>query len=160
MPQSAEEVAYQESLRSVSEQNRILEGLRSSSGLLLAANSIGTSFFGNLTIQGGHVGMTHLVAILFFTMSAGCCVSILWPQRGWYSQFSSSRFLGGIEQARPVPTVDDIQRHLALYLEDHLYKNTAILDGLFARFRASAVLLMIEVLAWMAALSGRFDVRV
>ena len=154
MASSPEELGYHETLRSVSEQNRTLEGIRSSAGILLAANSLGTSFFGNLTLHVPRPGFGQGLVILSFVLSAGFCVSILWPQRGWYSQFSASRFFDGLA-SRPVrPTSEDVQRLLALYLEGHVYKNTAVLDTLFLRFRTAAVLLIVEVLGWILAVGG------
>jgi hypothetical protein len=78
------ELAYQEGLRAIDQQQAVLEGLHRRAGTVLAVASIVTSFLGSIALgDGGPTGFAWL-AIGLFLAAAGLVAYVLAPRREWF----------------------------------------------------------------------------
>lgn len=152
MAGSPEEVAYNEALRSITQQQGVLDGLRSRAGTLFASASIATSFLGGLALQDTAVHGLGWVAVGAFVGMALCSILILWPRWGWVFRLSADDLVRDWVDERG--TMDAMHRDLALYLERHYQANESKLGRLLILFQVAAVLLVVEVVAWLFVLGG------
>jgi hypothetical protein len=151
-----EHLAYEEAKRAIDRQSSSLDGLRGRAGILLAAISLATSFFGGLALSdedlsAGEVVVT-VAAIIAFLGAAGACVAVLWPRQAeWTFNLSARKILGQLDATAPDEAT--VYRELALRHEADYEKNAARLDELFEVFRAACILLAAEVVAWIVVLA-------
>jgi hypothetical protein len=78
---TCERLAYDAAQRALDKQERLLEELRSRTGLLLAAASLAASFLGREAFAEDPKRGLALVAVLAFLLSVGASVYILLPKR-------------------------------------------------------------------------------
>jgi hypothetical protein len=86
-----------------------------------------------------------------------CVVAILWPRRDWEFDLGPAEFIAIYLEPpdRTWLSMPTIHRDLALHMGASAQRNRSQLRVLMATFRAGAVLLTVEVLAWVAALVDR-----
>jgi uncharacterized membrane protein YfcA len=98
------ELAYQEALRAITQQQGVLESLRGRAGALLAVASIVTSFLGGFALgDKGPAGLGWL-AILLFLFAAGAVAHILKPRDQWRFRSRPSVIIGSyVEDDPPAP---------------------------------------------------------
>jgi hypothetical protein len=157
-----ERLAYEEAQRAIDRQSDAVDGLRSRAGVLLAAISLATSFFGGLALRDGDLSgwavAAAVVAVVFFIVAAGACVWVLWPHAEWAFNLSA-RLLGPhLERATDEATV---YRELALRLERNYDANEKLLVrwrvgyhvGLYWLFRAGCITLAVKTFAWLVVLA-------
>jgi hypothetical protein len=77
------ELAYQEGLRAITQQQAVLEGLRSRAATLLAVASLVSSFLGSVAVQGGRPGGWSWVAIGLFVIAVGSVLGVTRQPRLW-----------------------------------------------------------------------------
>jgi hypothetical protein len=154
-----EELAYEEAKRAIDRQSAQLDGLRSRAGILLAAISLATSFFGGLVLSNEalHDDKDHVVtitlvglAIASFVYSAGWCIRVLWPaHQAWKFSLSAEGILGKIEATGA--DEGTVYRQLAREHESNYDANEKRLENLYRLFRQASVGLAQETFAWLAA---------
>lgn len=128
--------------------------LRARAGALIAAAAITTSFFGSQTLVRHDIGAAAWVAIGCFVLLGFTVLLVLWPRRDWEFSLAPDQFI-----ATYLEPVDDeplalhlIERDLALHMGRSAELNRRQLGTLMTVFRAGAILLVVEVLAWVVAL--------
>ncbi len=124
-----EELAYEEAKRAIDRQSGALDGLRSRAGILLAAVSVSTSFFGGLALRDDLSRWATLaawIATIAALAAGGFGVAILWPRAAWAFNVSPSLF--GRQLAR-APDEATAYRELALRLEENYKANERRLAG-------------------------------
>lgn len=128
--------------------------LRARAGTLIAAAAITTSFFGSQTLVRHDIGAAAWVAIGCFVLLGFTVLLVLWPRRDWEFSLAPDQFI-----ATYLEPVDDeplalhlIERDLALHMGRSAELNRRQLGILMTVFRAGAILLVVEVLAWVVAL--------
>ena len=161
MTETPQNIAYQESVRAITMQASVLDGLRTRAGTILAAASLVTSFLGGQalakpSISGGveiqaNIGVWGWVAIAAFAGVALLALAILFPYTWKFEQ--SARAIIGIVETTPEPvTAEDAERELALRHEINFDSNRLKLDRLFWCFGAACGLIAIEAVAWVVDL--------
>jgi len=153
-----EELAYEEAKRAIDRQSAQLDGLRSRAGILLAAISLATSFFGGLVLSnealhdkdlGATITLVGL-AIASFLYSGVWCVRVLWPaHQAWKFSLSAEGILGKIEATNP--DEGTAYRQLAREHEANYDANEKRLEGLYLLFRQASWGLAQGTAAWLAA---------
>lgn len=147
-------LAYREARRGLEDQERSVVELRTRAGALIAAAAITTSFFGGQTLVRHDIGAAAWVAIGCFVLLGFAVLLVLWPRRDWEFSLAPDQFI-----ATYLEPVDDeplalhlIERDLALHMGRSAELNRYQLGILMRVFRVGAILLVVEVLAWVLAL--------
>jgi hypothetical protein len=146
-------LAYEEAKRGLDDQEQAVVELRSRAGTLIAAAAITTSFFGSQALR-NHVHVMGWIAIGCFVALGASVLVILWPRRDWEFTLSPQRFISTYLEPTdgdPLP-LPSIHRDLALHMGRSAALNRRQLRWLMIAFRAGALFLMAEVIAWIVVL--------
>ena len=148
-------LAYREARRGLEDQERSVVELRTRAGALIAAAAITTSFFGGQTLARHDVDAAGWVAIGCFVLLGFAVLVMLWPRRDWELSLAPAEFIATyLEPADGEPLeLHLVERDLALHMGRSAKFNRGQLDKLVTIFRFGALLLVIEVLAWVIALA-------
>ncbi len=147
-------LAYREARRGLEDQERSVVELRTRTGALIAAAAVTTSFFGGQLLQQRGIGAAAWVAIGCFALLAFVVLIVLWPRRDWEFMLAPDQFVATYlepVEGDPLP-LHLIERDLALHIGRSTESNRRQLGTLTTAFRLGAVLLVIEVVAWVVAL--------
>ena len=143
-------LAVQEAMRSLSQQQATLESLRGRAGVLLSAAMISTSFFGAQTLASRLIGFWPFVASVLFVAAGVCAIAILWPRR---SLLFSSSLLDAVTAGDGPPRAGDpyaVARGFADEVRRHVQDTDKRQDRLFRLLSLGWVLFLAEILAWLA----------
>jgi hypothetical protein len=146
------EVAYDEAVRALSEQQTAIDSFRNRAGLLLSAGAVTTSFLGAQALDGGSSNPFSWLALISFVAVAATALAILWP-RNWDVTVNPRDVIKGyIESAEPV-SIEELHRELALHMRSSYLDNREGLRRLIVFFQAASVLLAVEVSLWIIAMA-------
>jgi hypothetical protein len=148
---SLEELAYDLALRTLAQQERVLEELRARTGVLLTATAVVASFLGGralgttdaiwLTLAGAFAAITSIVL----------CVYVLLPK----SELNFALHGAAVYEhfrAQDAP-LQEAQRTLAYWIKSAWDDNQATIDRLIVFFRGACALLVLSVLLWSLELA-------
>jgi hypothetical protein len=152
-------LAYESSIRAITDQSGALEGLRGRAGTMFAATALVTSFLGGQALtrlqNDGRLPTFHPVSFtgagfLAFVLLALVTFAIVWPYRVRFS-LSPSQLLEIVdERARERPvTGQEAYRELALRNEAMYDFNAKRIRLLFWCLRLAIFCLVGEVAAWL-----------
>jgi hypothetical protein len=149
-----EELAYAEALRAIESQERMVNELRSRTGILLTGASIVTSLLGATALTAGKLGALGSIALIAFILVVACCIWIVLPRRkSWRFSLGATVLLEDWADAPRSGDLTAMTRFVATTLERNYRKNEDLLEGLYTWFTAAAVLLGLEVVAWTLKLA-------
>jgi len=152
MVSSLAELAHAESLRALEKQERVLDELRSRTGLLLAASSLAASFVGGRAVDQGR-SVFVLLALLSFAGSVLGCVYVLVPRP--YAFTFSLDGSAVFEQFFAIrDDLDEVHRRLAYDLHLFWHANDARIEPLFNAFRLASAALVVEIVLLLVSVSG------
>jgi hypothetical protein len=151
---TAYELAFVEAGRALDAQERAVNELRSRAGVLIAAAAVATSFFGGGAMAGENGSPGMLIAIVAFVLVGIAVLAVLWPRPDWEFGASAQDLIAEYVEPESVP-LPLIHRDLALHRTASFATNAAQLRWLVSAFRFGLVLLVIEVGAWLVALTER-----
>lgn len=147
-----EEVAYEESRRALEVQKLSLSELRTRAGTLLAVAALVTTFFGGEALEGTtEIACEAQVAIGAFIALAVLAVAVLLPWPFNWSLDPCALVNDYVDQ-KPQPPIAEMLRDLALHHDQSRNNNDSTITWLYWAFRIAAVLLAVEVVAWLLAL--------
>jgi hypothetical protein len=129
-------------------QERVLEELRSRTGVLLAASSLAASFLGQEAFGNAGWGILPVVAVASFLVSMAASVYVLLPKKGLvFSLVGSAVFerLFAVEGGMP-----EVHRRLAYDLDRFWEENDKKMRRLLRSFQLAASALVVEILALVA----------
>jgi hypothetical protein len=123
-------------------------------GALIAAAAITTSFFGGQTLVKHDISAAAWIAIGSFVLLGFALLMVLWPRRHWEFSLAPDQFIATyLEPAEGEPlALHLIERDLALHMGRSAALNRHQLRTLMNVLRVSALLLVVEALAWVVAL--------
>ncbi len=123
--------------------------------MLIAAAAITTSFFGGQTLARHDLGVAGWVAIGCFASLGFAVLVMLWPRRDWEFSLGPAEFIATYLEPADGESLDLylIERDLALHMGRSAKLNHDQLNRLVTIFRFGALLLVIEVLAWIITLA-------
>jgi hypothetical protein len=148
----AYELAFVEAGRALDAQERAVNELRSRAGVLVATAAVTTSFFGGRVLTAPHQHPSTWVAIGAFGAVGVAVLAVLWPRHDW--EFSANARDVIAEYIEPeAVSLPLIHRDLALHRAASYVANARQLGSLFLAFRCGLFLLVIEVVAWVVALT-------
>jgi hypothetical protein len=147
-------LAYREARMGLEDQERSVVELRARAGALIAAAAITTSFFGGQTLVKHDISAAAWIAIGCFVLLGFAVLLVLWPRQDWEFSLAPDQFITTyLEPAEGEPlALHLVERDLALHMGRSAKLNRRQLRTLMGVFRVGAVLLVVEVLAWVVAL--------
>jgi hypothetical protein len=145
-------LAYDESVRSLDKQERLLDELRARTGLLLAASSLAISFVGRPAFQAADT-LVVVLGLLAFAISVAASVYVLMPKarRFVFSLEGSAVFEELYEFRDDMP---EVYRRLTYDLDRFWDENDAVMARLFRWFQIAAAALAAEIILLLTSLSG------
>lgn len=146
-----ETVAFEAATRALDKQERVLEELRSRTGLLLGASSLTVAFLGRPALDGSRDLLTA-IALAAFATSMGASVYVLLPKSTFFFALSGRSVFENLYRFRD--DMKEVHRRLAYDMQRFWESNDLVLGRLLAAFRIAAASLVVEVVALLAAVSG------
>ena len=142
---SISRLRYQEAVRGIDNQRGALRELRARTGMLITAATISSSFLGS-TAATGHPGfpVRFLWGIIPFGISIGLALIMLMPWPGWYFMLRGKTF-----KAYTGEPEWKITSALAGILDKNIDSNQKRLDLMSICFAASAIALLVSIIAWI-----------
>ncbi|HEV2791883.1 MAG TPA: hypothetical protein VGV69_11345 [Solirubrobacterales bacterium] len=147
-------VAYDEAVRALSEQQGVIDSLRSRAGLLFSAAAITTSFLGAQALRGGGSTLASWPALLCFVAVAGASIAVFWPRRWEVTADPRHVIESYVESAEPV-SVENLHRDLSLHMHNSYLENHEGLEQLALFLRVAGCFLTLEVVLWIIAIATR-----
>lgn len=150
---SPEELAYSEAVRSIEQQARLLDELRSRAGVLLTGASIAGSLFGV-----GAVGKTNFDLLAALAVLSFCCVlaltlAILWPRGEWRWALGATVLLEDWVDEPRCGDAPAMTRFIAQTIEANWRTNQDRLDHMMVLFQIAGAALGLEVIFWTLKLA-------
>jgi hypothetical protein len=153
MPQAAlYKVAYEEAVRALSEQEAVIDSLRSRAGVLFSAAAITTSFLGARTLHGAAWTPFSWLALLAFVGVATAFLAILWPRPWEFATNPHVVIRTYVESAEPV-SIENLHRELSFHIYGSYLENRDSFGRLVVCFQIANVLFAVELMLWMAAIA-------
>lgn len=146
------QVAYDEAVRALSEQQAVNDSFRNRAGLLLSSTAITTSFLGAQAFDSGQLPPTSWMALIAFVGVAVISLAILWPQPWEFTASPRDIIKTYIDGEEPA-SIDEIHRELSFHMHHSYVANRAGLRQLALFFQIASGLLTLEVLFWIISLA-------
>lgn len=153
------EIAFDASKDALKQQEAALDNLRTRASTVLSGASIATAFLGAQALKRPRhrpelwLDGWEWVAAGSFIALALTVIVILWPRKNWVFTVGAKDLIGGYVEGARKYTVPEIQRNLALHLENHFDANQQKIERLYLWFRLSCGLLALQVVAWILDLT-------
>jgi hypothetical protein len=151
MAESVEQLGFELTAQALTEQERVLAGLRAGAGTVLAAASITGSFLG-AKISRGSLDASGIAAMISFGMCLASATWVLLPHRFVFS-FPGDPLLSPSADGR-IGDVTDAYRVVSVWVKPYLQANSTKIAGLSSWLTISCVLLTAEVLLWIISFAG------
>jgi hypothetical protein len=151
------DLIYREAVRSLTQQQQSLDGLRARAGGLISATAIATSFLGGLALAGETSPGNELegfswAGIILFCLIILLNMVIVAPWWTWTFETSPTVLVQSVDSGQA--DAARLARDLALYFEIFWEDNQRKLNILFLLFQAGAILLIVEIIVWIFELAG------
>jgi hypothetical protein len=153
------EIAFDASKEALKGQETSLEDLRTRAATVLSGASIATAFLGAQALKRPKnrpelwLDGWEWVAAGSFVALAFTVIVILWPRKNWVFTVGARDLIAGYVEGARKYTMPEIQRNLALHLENHFDANQRKIERLLNWFRVSCGLLALQVVAWILDLT-------
>jgi hypothetical protein len=144
---------YDESVRALDIQSKSLDELRSRTGVLIAATSVGSAFLGAEALKHHHATYSlNLAAFAIFGAVIVTCLLILWPT-GWQFAYDAT----DLDSAYIVKREDPTQacRSMAEGHTNHRRANGTKLNYRFIAFQLACVGLAANIALWLLSVGVR-----
>lgn len=131
-----------------------LDEIRTRTGTLMSAATIGTAFLAAVAASPGGISAIGVAALGLFAGNLVICILILWPWTGW-KFFPDGRgvIASYVElKGRPPAGLAETHRGLAVEMSEASAKNRQRLRWLYIAFEVAAILLVLEIGAWIGEL--------
>jgi hypothetical protein len=146
-----EHLAYELSLRALSQQEAVLGELRARAGALLTATAVVTSFLGGRALDLTGERLLALTGFAFAVIAIVLAVYVLAPKSDLDFSLSGPAVYEHFT-ARSTP-FDEVERTLSYWNQDAWESNQTVLDALIRWFRRAIVALLIAVIIWSVELA-------
>lgn len=148
-----ERLAYEEALRTLDKQERLLEELRARTGLLLAAAALAASFLGSSAFLHPSPRSLSVAALTAFVVTLVASLFILLPKKNLVFSVAGTGVYEGFYAIRE--DMADVYRHLVYDLDRFWDSNDQKMRWMGRAFTLAAAALVVEVLSLAALLSER-----
>jgi hypothetical protein len=149
------EIAFDASREALAQQQASLDNLRTRAGMVLSAASIATAFLGAQALKRPKhrpdlwLDGWEWVATCSFLLLMLVAIALLWPVKGWVFSLGAAELIAGYIEGHRKYKVPEIQRNLALHLENHFDANQRKMSKRYFWLRVSSGLLAVQVVAWI-----------
>jgi hypothetical protein len=144
-------IAFAAATRALDKQERVLEELRSRTGVLLAASSLAAAFLGRPALDDSREVLAA-IAIASFAVSIAASVYVLLPKSTFYFALSGQYVFENLYEYRD--DTAEIYRRLVYDMQRFWESNDIVMGRLLLAFRVAAAALAVEVLSLLGAISG------
>jgi hypothetical protein len=145
-------VAYDEAVRTLSEQQGIIESFRTRAGVLFPAAAITASFLGTTALGNGNTNVASWLALLCFVAVAVASLAILWPRK-WESAANPRDVIEGYIESEAPARIENLHRDLSLHMHSSSLKNQAGIEQFSILLQIASASLTLEVVLWIAAIA-------
>ena len=159
MSVEAERIVYEESVRALSQQRELLDGLRSRAGTLLAATSIATAFLSAQALRdSAALHVLAWTAIVLFCVVVLLTLAILVPWNWTFAHHPHLLIGVHLESADPPPgwqpsTPSEVYRNISYWDGVHFTENGRKLQLMFVLFALACAALGAEIVIWLILLA-------
>lgn len=144
-------IAFDAATRALDKQERVLEELRSRTGVLLAASSLAAAFLGRPALDEAR-DVLAAVALGAFGISIAASVYVLLPKSTFYFALSGRYVFENLYEYRD--DVAEVHRLLVYDMQRFWDDNDVTMRRLLLAFRIAAASLAVEVVSLLGAISG------
>src|ERR1043165_1049782 len=148
-----ERVAYEEALRALDKQERLLEELRARTGVLIAASALAASFLGPPAFLHSNPRGLSISALAAFVVTLAASIFILLPKTNLIFAASGLGIYKSFYELRE--EMADVYRHLVYDLQAYWDSNNREMLWLSRAFTLASAALVAEVLSLAFFLGGR-----
>jgi hypothetical protein len=155
MPDVAAQVefVYRESLRGLLQQQAAVESLHNRAGTLVFAASFASSLLGAKALADG-LNVLDWLAVALLASIGVLTVVMLWPYYNLSFRFDAADLLRDYVDTETPTDMTQMYRDLALRIRDDWHTNGQVVHKMRLAFQAALVLLMLNILAWLASIAG------
>ena len=147
------EIAYDEAVRALSEQQSAIDNFRARAGLLFSVATIIASFFGSQVLGSAGLSPFSWLALASFGFLATAFIGILSPRR-WEVTVDPLDVISAYLEPDESHGIEDVHRGLATAMNESYSVNRQGLEKLVVLFQTANVLLVCEVVLWTIALAS------
>jgi hypothetical protein len=151
MAQSIEQLSFELTAGALAEQERMLAGLRTRAGTVIAAASIAGSFLGAEAGR-GTLNAWAVLGLASFVLCLGCAMWVLTAHELLVG-FDGQLLLAASDHGRTTD-ISDAYRAVCAWIEHRLVFNRNKIARLSAWLSASSLLLAAEIVLWTISLIG------
>jgi hypothetical protein len=144
---------YGEALRGLTHQQALVEGMNGRAGNLIFATAFVTSLLGGQALSNG-IGLWDWIALGMLVGIGILTVFMVWPYQNYYFRFDPEDLLTRYVDDAPGTTMPEMHRILALRIKSDMARNWRMVQRLRVMLQIALVLLLLETLAWLLAVSG------
>jgi hypothetical protein len=147
------EFVYQESLRGLLQQQAAVESLHNRAGTLIFAASFASSLLGAKALADG-LNALDWTAVGLLAAIGALTVIMLWPYYNMSFRFDAADLLRDYVDAEPPATMTEMHRALALQIKENFHRNGRIVRRMREAFQLALILLVVNILVWLASIAG------
>jgi hypothetical protein len=155
MPETAEQhrarLAYETSLRALEHQRHDVAEVRSRTGILIAAASLGASFLGTRALAHDPDVLPTVTALAALVTTLACGTIVLLPQPELRFSLRGPVLYAGLADTRGLA---DHHRALTARLDTSWATNERLVRRLNAWFQTAAAALVVQIVGWTVAIVG------
>lgn len=149
------ELIYDESVRALDEQAKVLEGLRSRVGVLISAAAISTTFLGEQALRdAGGLHFWAWSALGAFAVLGFCAIGVLFARGGWTFTVDAADLAQRAEKAGAWDSLPKMHKELASANAGYWQTNDGRLERRHLAFNVACIALVAEVAFWLLELAA------
>jgi hypothetical protein len=154
-----ERAVYDQSFRSLDEQARVLEGVRSRAGTLAGVATVTTGFVGELASTSGGTqqsgrGALAWIAVALYILVIVLSLLIASPSHRWAFGHRPERLLAVYLDPRHSRTLSEFRRTIALYSGRNYERNGRQPARLSVSFVVASFVFVVELILWLWELAA------
>ncbi|TIL22681.1 MAG: hypothetical protein E5Y88_26395 [Mesorhizobium sp.] len=143
---------YAEAVRGLQHQQNVVESLNTRAGNLIFATAFVSSLLGGRALLDG-LGPWDWLALALLFLIGLLVVIMLWPYYAYTFRFDPEQLLQDFVDQNPSVSMDVMHRALALRIKTDMANNWRIIQRLRMSLQLALFLLLLELLAWLFAIT-------
>jgi hypothetical protein len=145
-------LVYQEAVRGIAHQERVVESLNTRAGNLIFAATFVSSLLGGRAIADG-LSLWDWIATLLLLAIGAIVAFILWPYSSYTFRFDPEDLLRQYIDGDPDTTMAAMHRTLALRIKNDMGANWRTIQRIRVALQWALMLLVLEVFAWLLSIA-------
>jgi hypothetical protein len=146
-------LVYQEAVRGIAHQERVVESLNTRAGNLIFAAAFVSSLLGGRAIADG-LSLWDWIATLLLLAIGAIVAFILWPYSNYTFRFDPEDLLRQYIDGDPDTTMAAMHRTLALRIKNDMGANWRTIQRIRVALQWALILLVLEIFAWLLSIAG------